>query len=331
MKPKIVSLFRLALLAVMSAVGLLSATEERIAVLKGQDVMITDTDGKVLIKLPNDPRLKGNLQWLPDGRRLSYIVKGPERSKGRLVIVDETGVVVKEVTVLPNDPGDGIRFIESVEWVSATKVRLGGSANPRNWGQFDLDVETGEESNWQWGCCASFIASPDGKHIAYLGLLAMGPDEERADGVEMDHERVEYSGEGSLETRPGIRVLAGPAWCEDSKNVVFLERTRGSAETAVTFLSVSGGFKRIPVPTYLADKPEIACANGRAVAGTGKAAVLVDPEISSPGNVTPEIKDLLTKRAEVEARRQRFRDMVDSVVKRLGGREGVGWRPAEAQ
>jgi len=332
MRSTVEFIYRIGPLAILITACLSGATEERVALLKGQDIVITDISGRSLAKLTNDARRKGNLRWLPDGERLSYLVDDPEGAKGRLVVVDLNGKVAKEVPIRrPGSSHFEFRFIQSVEWVNSRRVRIEASHSPKNGEQFDLDVESGEESNWQFGYGGSFVASPDDKHVAYLGLVAMGPDEERTDSVEIDHESVVYVGEGPPQTRPGIRVLAGPVWCSDSKRVAFLERTRGTGDAAVTVLSVTGSFQRMPVPGHILDTPEVVCTDGRVVAGAGPGAVLVDPETKRIGNVTPDVQDRLQQQASTDRRRQEFLRTVDAIVRRIGGREGVGWRPSESQ
>jgi len=71
--------------------------------------------------------------------------------------------------------------------------------------------------------------------------------------------------------------------------------------------------------------------DGRVVAGAGPGAVLVDPETKRIGNVTPDVQDRLQQQASTDRRRQEFLRTVDAIVRRIGGREGVGWRPSESQ
>src|SRR5262249_5372042 len=150
----------------------------------------------------------------------------------------------KEVPVRPptDPPTEGLRFVEQLDWVNSTKIRVGGSMNPRNCELFDLDVETGRESNWQMGACGSFVWSPDGKHVAYRGLLAMGPEDEQDDTIEIDDEKVVYAGGGQR-----INVSGSIKWSADSKTVAFLERLIGQTALNLTALTINGNFAKVAV------------------------------------------------------------------------------------
>ncbi len=141
---------------------------QRIALLKADNVLLAGADGQITATLSNDRRPKSLLRWTQDGQRLSYIVPDTAGAKARLVVIDLSGKVLKEVAIRPmtDPPTEGLRFVEQLSWITPEKVRVAGSINPHNCEMFDLEIETAAESNWQTGECGSFVASPDGRHVA---------------------------------------------------------------------------------------------------------------------------------------------------------------------
>jgi len=326
---------------VVFTIGLVGALfairgEDRLAILKNEQplderharVIVLDTSGKVIAELMDDLRPKNKLRWLPDGGHLSYMVEPKDGAMARLAIIDLRGRILKEVSIRPrtNPPIEVMRFVEDITWITARKIRVQGSVNPRNCEMFDLDIDTGKESNWQVGQCYSFVASPDDKHIAYLTGHPIVPDEELEDAVEMDDERVTYPDRNS-----SIRVLARPVWCPDSRRVAFIERQKLSGETALTILSVTSDFKKIGLPAHLAEGATIRWINSRIVVQSDRGSVLVDPDNTTMTMVTPDVQPRLEQIVKTEQRTKNFETRVEDIRLKFGAREGVGWRSRESQ
>ena len=296
------------------------AADERIALLKGNDVLLAGADGQLIATLSSDQRAKSELRWLPDGQWLSYQVEDTHGAKARLVVVDLAGKIAKEIPIRPetDPPTEGLRFVEDLSWVTARKVRVSGSVNPIRCEMFDLDIETAQESNWQMGECGSFIQSPDGKHFAYVEGTS-GAEDERRDSVGIDDDKVAYSDGGRM------RVLAGPVWSKDSSGVAVLEKRAGSGELDVTTVSITGRSASTPVPQYLSENPSLVFVDTRVVVRSAKGTMLVDPRKKSAG-VAPEDVRLKVEQADraretaAEAKRK-----LEAVTRRLGAREGVAW------
>ncbi len=123
-----------------------------LAFLRGTNVILASQDGSAISELKAETRPKDTLRWLPDGGGLSYTVASQHGGKGRLVIIDLAGQITNEVEIRPptDPPTEGMRFVEDVDWVSENVVRIGGSINPRNCENFDLNVKTQKESNGSW-------------------------------------------------------------------------------------------------------------------------------------------------------------------------------------
>lgn len=254
--------------------GTAIAVTGRIALLGIDDatVVIVDRNGHEIVRLSKDKRPKSALAWLPDGEHISYVVPSKEKSEptGHLIVAAMSGSILNEVTV--PSPDDGFRVDDMFTWISAHKVRIERSANPRNCGIFDLDVETMKISNRQLGACGTFTTSPDGRHVVHLGLLAITPDEDRADSVEIDSDSIVYAGEGNR-----VKLIAGPIWSADSQQIAFIERNLPSGELSVVVLSMAVHVQKVPLPNQLWDGSSVIVWNGTAVAvSTGGQSLLFD-------------------------------------------------------
>jgi hypothetical protein len=223
-----------------------------IAALKDNEVVLVDRASGSVTKLAGDPRGKWALRWLPDGRRISYLVNGQDGDKippgrrigrwPRLVISDLTGHVTQELALTPaanSANPESIRAIEDAEWLSNRLLRLEGSFGPRNCAVFEVDIDTGRALTEHDVECGSLTLSPDGEHVAYLFPVSMGTWDDRIHRVEIDDGPARTEGARGVVMRssvgnapvsyagdPGapIHLEAGPLWSEDSHSVALLER-----------------------------------------------------------------------------------------------------------
>lgn len=262
------------------------------------------------------------LRWDSHRGCISYLVpKEHDNEMAIIVELDAAGNIVMQ-TPIPYD--GGYRFIEDFEWLPNGKARLGGSANPRNCGQVDLNPETGEESNGQAGKCGSFARSPDDKHTAELGLMNMTDDEHSFDTVDIDSQgfvnlrRDLYVGGGY-----DVFIPAGPIWSPDSQSVVFLEKRADTGEAGVVFLTLADVATRVAVPASVLDNPAIAWVGSKVIAGEGDKAVQIDPITKRMGPVTSDVSDEVVRRAAVKRDKENWKAELDARVKQLGGREGI--------
>jgi hypothetical protein len=303
--------------------GACASAEERIAVIKGGSICILSDGGRNVVELTADARAKRDLRWLPSGQRISYLVEDDKGAMGRLVIADLAGKPLKEVPIRPitDPPTEGLRFIEDIDWVSDSKVRVEGSVNPRNCEVFDVDLGTAEESGDHMGACGSFAPSPDGKHFAALGLESYGPTGDLADSVEVDDDRIIYTG-----PRPGgVKILAGPVWSEDSARISVIERSNSTGAVALSILSLDGHVERTFVAENLPASLPLSWAGQVLIVGSGDQARSFDPSSKMIGAVSPEIAAVLRGRWEAASRVGLDKARIQKIVQALGGQEGVSW------
>jgi hypothetical protein len=303
-----------------------------IAALKGTEVILVDRASGNVTRLTGDPRVKRDLRWLPDGRRISYLVPGEKGDKEfakfvmpswpKLVISDLTGQVTSEVSLRPPDNSTNpelIRAIENVEWLSNRFVRFEGSFGPRNCASFELDLDTGKTFSERDGECGSFTASPDGKHVAYRFPVSMGTWDDSIGRVEIDDGTLSYAG---VRGAP-IHLEAGPVWSEDSQRVAILERRLQSGQIALTTISIRGEVMTVPVPSYTKDDASLTWMGIRVAVGLGGTALVVDPTRSVYMPLDPESSVILERVAHTSQSIRDDQQSMEDVVKKLGGREGV--------
>jgi hypothetical protein len=241
----------------------------------------------------------------------------------KLVISDLTGKVTRETPVRPagnSSNPESIRAIEEVEWLSNRLVRFEGSFGPRNCAVFDLDLDAGKTLR-EWDLeCDTLVASPDGKHVAYLGPVSMGTWDDRVHRVYIDDGAVSYAGARGTP----IHIEAGPVWSEDSQQVAVLERQLRSGQAAITTVSIRGEVVTVPVPSDTKDDPSLTWIANRVAVGSGGGALVVDPT----GNAYSLLLDrdssaILEGVAQAGRKTRDTEQSVLDVQIRLGAREAV--------
>ncbi len=292
-----------------------------VAFLRGTDVVIVSEDGASTLELRADARPKGKLRWLPWGNRLSYIVKSQAGGKARLVVIDLTGQIVKEIEIRPltDPPTEGLRFVEDIDWVSEDVARIGGSINPKNCEIFDLSLESQKESNWQMGACGTFAYSPDGKHIAYSALEGYGPTEVGLAPIEID---------GRTAYRPSLAdgpIISPVVWSPDSLLLAFVEQGEAIASVCIVALDKSAQVVHSPFrgidgpPAWSAGRPVVRAEGSVYAVDLTRGAFLLAPDA-----IVEELGILTASRL----RREELSRNTLELARRLGGREWV-LRPSQ--
>ena len=302
----------------------LGADEHAFAFIREGQIFLSAENGTPLRQIGNDPRTKADLGWDRASQRLSYRVDPDTDEKARLAVIDLSGRVVSEVAIRPrtDPPTEGMRAVEGLTWTSEGKARIWGSINPTKCEMFDFDIVTRQKSNWQGGECGTFVASPDGKHIAELGpAFHFTPDEDLFEYLQIDNKEDFYP---ASEDSPKILVVAGPVWSPDSQMVALLEKRKIGDEAAVTIVSLTGAFTRVPVSLSILESPSLAWVGMKVVAGRrGVDELQIDSVTKRIGAATADITDELDRRKaaadSLEARHKR----IQSLVEKLGGRVGI--------
>jgi hypothetical protein len=327
---------------------LFGAGGDRIGFLKGDHIFIADADGSNARQIDSDPRWKDKLRWDAARQRLGCEVERRGDEMSRFVVMDLSGKLLKEVAIRPvtDPPTRGMRFVEDIEWLPNGRIRVSGSVNPYNFEMFDLDIDTGQESNWQFGA-GPFVPSPDREHMALRGPTDLTDEEHRFDTVLVDrrpdpldpmfHEvaTIHYDGED-----PGIFVLAGPVWSPDSQHIAVIEKKASDQQVAVVILTPTnkpgrgqqGSVRRVWIPPSTVEETlrgrpwaPLRWIGTKVVAGRGTRAIAVDSASANAQftRIVPEDLVQLTALEREESDATSARKNLEDLVKRLGGRGGV--------
>ena len=316
--------------AVLSLSGPPLTAQQRTAVLmKGDtsDILLVGPDQSAGARLTQDPRRKGSLRWLPDGAHLSYFAGArPKGALGRLTIIDLKGNIEKEVLIRPDEtaPASQMRFIEYFDWISNTRVKVEGSFGPWNGEYFELDVNTGKESQPLWG--RRFLLSPDQAHVAHLDVHAMGPEEEHRDRVLIDergkHE-LAYPPEGITD----MVLVSDLVWSPDSKRVAFLEQQVELKQVGLSVLSVSGQVVTVRLPDVGAGHQPVEWLDTKVIVGEGPGRLLVDPQAKTIIGLLNQMDPRIERIHQAVAKEVEAKKAMEVLVLKLGGTEGVTWHP----
>jgi hypothetical protein len=276
-------------------------------------------------------------RWSPDGRRIAYIT-GAKAAMGRFIVIAADGTKLTELTIRPDEAHvRGMRFIEKLTWLDKRYVVLGGSVNPYNCEDVVLDTETGDEIEWHFGVCGTFVRSPNGKSTAYWGTEAMAPIEEKRETLVVSGAvvcpRTDYP-----QVEDNLQFLSNPSWAADSQRVALVDRDVKTDQVCITVLdtrpehatgerrSFDAVAKWAPI---LMHAPLVPAPDGRVevhwigdrivvTKKDGEALYEADP---ARGTVLPAAADALESLVTRRAKAAQLKARVAALVRKLGGRE----------
>jgi hypothetical protein len=265
------------------------------------------------------------LRWNDARKYLSYFVPPTGAEKGRFVMISPEGKVIGERVIRQDPAVYGIRGVERFDWLPDGRARVDGSTNPRSCQMFDLDPDTNEESNWQFGACGSFVISPDGQRTAELGAVAQTDEEHRYNTVDIDSQAVRGLGATAVYRGDGhpVFVLAGPVWSPDSKAVAVLESRADTGAVAVVIVRPDRTISRIPLPKRTFVQHEIDWPGEVVVVSAIGDPVVIDPVAASIVPLTAEITKQVQARSDARAAAEAHRSAIQSRIGQLGASEGV--------
>ena len=86
--------------------------------------------------------------WSKDGSKIAYIEAADKTlALANLVVIDQYGQVIQRMSIKPNVPGEvqsGMRFVESVEWLTRDSIVVSGTVNPSTTEYNVFDLATGK-------------------------------------------------------------------------------------------------------------------------------------------------------------------------------------------
>lgn len=197
------------------------ANEIRGVAISGSKIAISAGVAGPFVTVADDGTEKELPVWSKDGTRIAYIEKNGDAEKlSKLVVIDPQGQVMSSAKIKPVAPGEirsGMRYVESVEWISNSKIVVAGGVNPTTTEYNIVDMSSGKTVNefFDDGSGASF--SPNGQHFAYVtGAPHFTPASYRLPTFKVDGKSV------SIATQSLLEFMDVPIWSSDSNFVAVL-------------------------------------------------------------------------------------------------------------
>lgn len=184
----------------------------RAVMVQGKEIAIESDSGPVTL-LTHDGVPKSLPVWSKDGEYIAFVEQADSGiALAKLVEIDRRGRLLNEVPIKPISPGEiasGMRYVESLQWLTANRIVASGSVNPSTV-EYNILDPTNKKSVKEFfddGHGAAF--SPDGNHYAYVsGNPHFSPTGDRALTLSIDDKAV-FSGTGDTE------FVAAPLWSAD--------------------------------------------------------------------------------------------------------------------
>jgi len=193
-------------------------------------------------QLTSDGVPKWALVWSRDGEKLAFMREARD-SLGNLVVMTDSGEEVAVIQVQPVGSGPLLRFVETVQWVTPTRVAIGGSVNPSTTALLIMDIETGKQVGEVDSDVGDPVFSPDGGHDASLsGSPHFTPEEFAEPELDIDGKRV-YPAQ-----HVKVNFLTEPIWSPDGKKLTVLAADEKSKTYSVITWRADGPLLTIPIP-----------------------------------------------------------------------------------
>ena len=205
----------------VTALAAYAAPTVRVVMVKGTEICVKQ-DRSPLTCFPGSAVGKSLPVWSKDGTKIAYIeAKDPAFALASLVVIDQHGQVIQTMPIKPNVPGEvqsGMRFVESVEWLTSDSVVVSGTVNPSTTEYNVFDLVTGKPSKEFFDDGGGAAFSPDGRHFA---SVSGGPhftlESDRDHKLNVDGTPV-FDAQGP--NREQISFRDTPKWSADGKSLV---------------------------------------------------------------------------------------------------------------
>ena len=303
-------LLALALAAAPSATR--AETALKVAFVEGNEIHAGPLGGPYAA-LTHDRVPKSLPVWSKDGTRIAFLrATASARALARLVVVDEAGRPVADILVRPatTAPIVGLRFVETIEWLSAGKIALGGSVNPSTAENVILALPGGAEllNFFEDGPGAAF--SPDGAHAAYMdGSPHFAPEDARAPTLRVDGEAI-YPRRGEA-----VRFLGAPCWSEDGARLAVLAEDGRTKAREIVLWARTGALAILPANLPRDSQIILSWHGGNLFAAAGGQAWRVEKAALRPAPLE----------AEAEAHAAALLEKAAAAVEAAGGRDPDFW------
>jgi hypothetical protein len=218
--------------------------------------------------------------WSKDGSRIAFQRHvDAERALGELIVVDENGHQIDDVLVRPAEkaPPEGLRYIESMEWLSNDRIAVSGTQNISLIETLIVDLKSGNEHhNIVGNAGEEAVFSPNGSHFAYKdGTPHFSPEKSKRPTLNVDDKPV-FPNLGDR-----VTFLSKPQWSNASDQLAIVAEDYQNKKASLVIWHSSGVVSKIPLDFAL-DEPLDLFWNGTAlyVKSTGRAWRVQDGAVS---------------------------------------------------
>jgi Tol biopolymer transport system component len=141
----------------------------KIAFVKSNEIFVM-ADGSLPLQVTHDGIPKYLPVWSKDGSKIAFNRDtDSKRALSELVVIDESGHQIDDVLVRPTDeaPPEGLKYVESMEWLSNSKIAISGTQNIDLVETVIINLKNGTEVlNILSNAGEEAVFSPDGSHVA---------------------------------------------------------------------------------------------------------------------------------------------------------------------
>jgi len=244
--------------------------------LQGSEVYLLPPGSTQPKQLTNDGRKKFMLVQSASGERIVFLVEVEDSADlADIVVMRSDGSQVREIQFRPGriNPSDlpGMRGVEQLDWMGERYLLLSGSLNPSTGEYAKVDIATGLTVASYYTEGPSLVPSPDGSHVAYVGLIPhLTPEDQRRPMFCLDDECLFGQPARGYERKGAHLEYESPAtWAPDGSSVAVLARNFDTNVQSVVVRRPGGASVEFTPPEGETGRVQFAWDGGAVVARVG--------------------------------------------------------------
>lgn len=135
---------------------------------KDGEIWTVNQDKSELKQLTKDRTIKISPVWSPDGTKIAYCIGLDHKIPlGKIVIIDNSGKVIKDFNIPSSDENDVVREVTRINWIDANRIGVTGQVNMSVSIYSIVEISSIQLVNILYG--QQFVWSPDNKKILVGG------------------------------------------------------------------------------------------------------------------------------------------------------------------